>query len=152
MDNIIFNAIKQELNADKKHAEELMSKVNFGKGVIVLKNIDEAMEALKNGKFIVGFSFCLKNNKLCAEFDNAYRLKGGNFFTYKFLANKSKLPFRMIPSQSVLMSEYIHCDSIVRDWIDELHHGFVLGDGVVDIEHIKRFESHIILEKFLRKN
>lgn len=141
MENDFFTAIKQFLQEDKQRYGKIMQKIYIGENETAFSNINEAVEALKKGQFVVGFSFDIMDGDLGIFFDNAYRLDKNRFYSYTFIPN-TKRPFKILPLQGAMLpmcASEKFVDDFIRDWIDSLHHGFILGDeGMLDFKHLPK--------------
>ncbi len=141
MDDMFFNTVKDLFGKDPKLEEDFMQKIGLVYGLNTFRNIPEAMQSMVQGNVIVGFSVAKKDDNIGIEFDNAYRIKDGMLESYTFTPNLTKRPFKVFPHQRMIVF-----GMDMADWcgisIGSLHHGFILGDGVIDMKNSLDFSKN----------
>ena len=147
MNDLFFDELKKNLKENPISAAFLANKVQEAIDVKTFATVNQALKALKQGEFVVGYSYTPTG----IEWDNAYRLQGNKFYAYKFIPFTVVRPFKMLPSQSVMLPACASgkfVDDFIRDWIDSLHHGFILGDdSLLDLKNLPKFNMDEIADK-----
>jgi hypothetical protein len=147
MNDLFFDEMKKTLEENPSVAVSMADSLREMLGLKTFRTVDEAVKALKQGKFVVGYSYTPTG----LAYDNAYRVKGNKFYSYKFIPFTIARPFKMLPSQSVMLPACASgkfVDDFIRDWIDSLHHGFILGDdSLLDLKNLPKFQMDEIADK-----
>ena len=147
MNDLFFDELKKNLKENPISAAFLANKVQEAINVKTFATVNQALKALKQGEFVVGYSY----TPIGVEWDNAYRLQGNKFYAYKFTPFIVERPIKMFPSESVMLPACVSgefLDDFIKDWLDSLHHGFALGDdSLLDLNNIPKFNMDEIADK-----
>ena len=147
MNDLFFDELKKNLKENPISAAFLANKVQEAIDVKTFATVNQALKALKQGEFVVGYSY----TPIGVEWDNAYRLQGNKFYAYKFTPFIVERPIKMFPSESAMLPACVSgefLDDFIKDWLDSLHHGFALGDdSLLDLNNIPKFNMDEIADK-----
>ena len=99
MNDLFFDELKKNLKENPISAAFLANKVQEAIDVKTFATVNQALKALKQGEFVVGYSYTPTG----IEWDNAYRLQGNKFYAYKFTPFIVERPIRMFPSESAML-------------------------------------------------